>query len=47
MDNRKNSDKNICIIGAGISGLTSGALLINQGYKVKIFEEEEKNYNDV
>ncbi|MCX6663954.1 MAG: FAD-dependent oxidoreductase [Euryarchaeota archaeon] len=39
----KNNDlgkKNICIIGAGISGLTAGALLIKQGYKVTIFEKE-------
>jgi protoporphyrinogen oxidase len=30
----------ICIIGAGISGLTAGALLTKQGYKVTIFEKE-------
>lgn len=31
----------ICIIGAGISGLTAGALLIKQGYSVTIFEKEQ------
>lgn len=30
----------ICIIGAGISGLTVGALLTKQGYPVTIFEKE-------
>jgi protoporphyrinogen oxidase len=37
------NDKNhseICIIGAGISGLIAGALLTKQGYKVTIFEKE-------
>jgi len=34
------SKKNICIIGAGIGGLTAGALLTKQGYKVTIFEKE-------
>jgi phytoene dehydrogenase-like protein len=33
--------KNICIIGAGISGLTAGALLIKQGHTVTIFEKEK------
>lgn len=32
--------KNICIIGAGIGGLTAGALLSDKGYKVTIFEKE-------
>lgn len=32
--------KNVCIIGAGIGGLTAGALLTKNGYKVKIFEKE-------
>ena len=32
--------QNICIIGAGISGLTAGALLTKQGYPVTIFEKE-------
>jgi len=35
MTNRK-----VCIIGAGIGGLTAGALLLKQGFKVKIFEKE-------
>lgn len=35
MDNKK-----VCIIGAGIGGLTAGALLIRQGYHVDIFEKE-------
>jgi protoporphyrinogen oxidase len=35
----KNPQK-ICIIGAGISGLTAGALLTKQGYNVTIFEKE-------
>ena len=30
----------ICIIGAGIGGLAAGALLVKNGYKVKIFEKE-------
>ena len=30
--------KKICIIGAGIGGLTAGALLIKQGFNVTIFE---------
>ena len=38
MNNKKNSD--ICIIGAGISGLTAGALLTKQGCNVTIFEKE-------
>ena len=36
-------DKNtseVCIIGAGISGLTAGALLTTLGHKVTIFEKE-------
>jgi len=32
--------KNVCIIGAGIGGLTAGALLTKNGYNVKIFEKE-------
>jgi prolycopene isomerase len=32
--------KNVGIIGAGIGGLTSGALLTKKGFKVKIFEKE-------
>ena len=32
--------KNICIIGAGIGGLTAGALLTKNGCKVTIFEKE-------
>jgi protoporphyrinogen oxidase len=32
--------KNICIIGAGIGGLTTGALLTKKGYSVTIFEKE-------
>ncbi len=35
-----NQVKNICIIGAGIGGLTAGALLTKKGYKVTIFEKE-------
>jgi hypothetical protein len=31
----------ICIIGAGISGLTAATLFIKQGYNVTIFEQEE------
>jgi len=34
------SQKKVCIIGAGIGGLTTGALLTKHGYKVKIFEKE-------
>jgi len=30
----------ICIIGAGIGGLTAGALFVKRGFKVKIFEKE-------
>lgn len=36
----KMNRKNVCIIGAGIGGLTAGALLTKQGYKIKIFEKE-------
>jgi len=32
--------KTVCIIGAGIGGLTAGALLTEQGHKVTIFEKE-------
>jgi len=32
--------KTVCIIGAGIGGLTAGALLTKKGYKVTIFEKE-------
>ena len=32
--------KKVCIIGAGIGGLTAGALLIKKGYSVDIFEKE-------
>jgi len=34
------TEQNICIIGAGIGGLTTGALLTKKGYKVTIFEKE-------
>lgn len=40
MSNIKNAAGDICIIGAGIGGLTTGALLTRQGYNVKIFEKE-------
>jgi len=33
-------NKNICIIGAGIGGLTAGALLTKKGFKVSIYERE-------
>jgi protoporphyrinogen oxidase len=33
-------NKKVCIIGAGIGGLTSGALLSKKGYNVTIFEKE-------
>ena len=32
--------KKVCIIGAGIGGLTAGALLLKKGYEVDIFEKE-------
>ncbi|UCD13893.1 MAG: NAD(P)/FAD-dependent oxidoreductase [Thermoplasmatales archaeon] len=38
MDDKGESD--ICIIGAGIGGLTAGALLTKKGYEVAIFEKE-------
>jgi protoporphyrinogen oxidase len=38
MGNKNHSE--VCIIGAGISGLTAGALLTKQGYTVTIFEKE-------
>jgi protoporphyrinogen oxidase len=34
------NNKKVCIIGAGIGGLTAGALLIKKGYSVEIFEKE-------
>lgn len=33
--------KNVCIIGAGLGGLTTGAMLTKKGYKVEIFEKEK------
>jgi hypothetical protein len=33
-------NKKICIIGAGIGGLTAGALLSQKGYEVTIFEKQ-------
>jgi len=33
--------RKVCIIGAGIGGLTVGVHLINKGYKVDIFEKEK------
>jgi len=36
----KMSNKKVCIIGAGIGGLTAGALLIKHGYSVKIFDKQ-------
>ena len=33
-------NKDVCIIGAGIGGLATGALLTKKGYKVTIFEKE-------
>jgi protoporphyrinogen oxidase len=38
MNNKNQSE--ICIIGAGISGLIAGALLTKRGYTVTIFEKE-------
>jgi len=32
----------VCIIGAGIGGLTAGALLTKEGYSVTIFEKESQ-----
>ncbi|RLF29351.1 MAG: NAD(P)/FAD-dependent oxidoreductase [Thermoplasmata archaeon] len=37
---KENAENRICIIGAGIAGLTAGAFLTKLGYKVKIFEKE-------
>jgi protoporphyrinogen oxidase len=38
---RKNSNRgSVCIVGAGIGGLTVGALLTKEGFKVSIFEKE-------
>lgn len=33
--------KKVCIIGAGIGGLTAGALLVQKGFSVDIFEKEQ------
>ena len=33
--------KDVIIIGAGVGGLTAGALLIKEGFNVKIFEKEK------
>ncbi len=38
MTNKKNHE--VCIIGAGIGGLTTGVLLSKHGFNVKIFEKE-------
>ena len=38
MNNKNHAE--ICIIGAGISGLIAGALLTKEGYNVTIFEKE-------
>lgn len=35
------NEKKVCIIGAGIGGLTAGALLLDKGYSVDIFEKEQ------
>jgi hypothetical protein len=35
------NNKKVCIIGAGISGLTAGALLLKKGCSVDIFEKEQ------
>ena len=37
----ENKKKSIAIIGAGIAGLTAGALLCKKGYDVSIFERQE------
>lgn len=34
------NNKKICIIGAGLAGLTAGALFTEKGYQVQIFEKE-------
>lgn len=34
------TNKKVCIIGAGIGGLTAGVLLTKKGYDVTIFERE-------
>jgi hypothetical protein len=34
------NQKKVCIIGAGIGGLTAGALLLKKGYSIDIFEKE-------
>jgi protoporphyrinogen oxidase len=34
------NQKKVCIIGAGIGGLTAGALLLKKGFSVDIFEKE-------
>src|SRR4030042_2064530 len=34
--------KKVAIIGAGIGGLTAGALLIKRGYNVTIYEKESR-----
>ncbi len=40
MKNKDNSK--VCIIGAGIAGLTAAALLAKKGYKVTVFEKESE-----
>ena len=35
-------DKQVCVIGAGVGGLTISSLLVKNGYSVEIFEKMHK-----
>ena len=42
------NDYDVAIIGSGLGGLTCGAILAKNGYKVIILEKnKEKQYNDI
>ncbi|MGH1567515.1 MAG: NAD(P)-binding protein, partial [Nitrosopumilus sp.] len=32
-------NKQVCVVGAGVGGLTTASLLVKNGYTVKVFEK--------